>query len=160
MLKRIRSKRGRVFLSVLAVAGITTAAFAYWTGSGSGTGSASADGAQAPLVVNQTVTLDPMYPGDSPQTLSGDFDNNNQGPLYVGAVTASIASVTKAAGVTGTCDASDFTLTNPGMTVNAQVPAGNGVGSFSGATIQFNNKAGTNQDACQGATVELAYAVS
>lgn len=160
MLKRISSKRARVFLSVLAVAGITTAAFAYWTAGGSGTGSASADGAQAPLVVNQTVTLDPMYPGDSPQALSGDFDNNNEGPLYVGAVTASIASVTRADGVTGTCDASDFTLANPGMTVDAQVPAGAGVGSFSGATIQFNNKAGTNQNACQGATVELAYTVS
>jgi hypothetical protein len=46
------------------------------------------------------------------------------------------------------------------MTVGAEVPAGNGQGSWSGATLAFNNKADANQDACKGATVNLAYSIS
>lgn len=156
-----QSRVGRTLVAVVAVAGLATAAFAYWTAGGSGSGSASAAGAQDPLVANQTAVLTAMYPGDSPQTLSGDFTNPNDGPIQVNTVTASIASVTKAAGApAGTCDATDFALTDAVMTVNAQVPAGTNVGSFSGAKIQFNNKAGANQDACKGATVALAYAVA
>ena len=44
--------------------------------------------------------------------------------------------------------------------VNAQVPAGTGVGSWGTTdtpTIAFNNKAGENQDDCKNATVNLAY---
>jgi hypothetical protein len=67
--------------------------------------------------------------------------------------------VTKATGApAGTCDATDFTLANAAMTVNAEVPVGSGQGSWTGATIKFNNKA-TDQDACKGATVSLAYAI-
>ena len=143
---------------VLAVA-IAGAAFAYWTAGGSGTGTASVDATQA-LTANQTYVVQPMYPGDSPQTLSGDFDNPNAGPIYVSTVTASIDSVQKAAGApAGTCDATDFTLANATMTVNAQVPSGNGVGSWSGATINFNNKANADQNACKNATVNLAYSI-
>ena len=154
-----KSRAGRTLVALVAVAGLATAAFAYWTAGGSGSGSASADGAQTPLDVNQTGSLNPMYPGDSAQTLSGTFTNPNDGPIQVNTVTASIASVTKAAGVTGTCDATDFTLTDAVMTVNAQIAPGTG-GAWSGAKIQFNNKAGVNQDACKGATVALAYAVA
>ena len=45
------------------------------------------------------------------------------------------------------------------MSVNAEVAAGTAKGSFTGATIRFNDKA-TNQDACKGATVGLAYAIA
>ena len=141
---------------VLAVGGT---AFAYWTASGSGTGTAST-GTTSALTVVQTSTVTGMYPGDSPQTLSGNFDNPNAGPIHVTTVTVSIDSVTKAVGApAGTCDATDYTLASAAMTVNADVPAGNGAGSWTGATIQFNNKPATNQDACKGATVNLAYTV-
>ena len=113
------------------------------------------------LIPRQTTSLNPMYPGDSPQVISGNFDNGNDGPVYVTSVTASISSVVKAPSApAGTCDATDFTLASPVMTVNAQVPGGNGQGSFSGATIHFNNKTAVNQDACQDATVNLSYSVS
>jgi hypothetical protein len=102
-----------------------------------------------------------MYPGDSPQSLAGDFDNPNQGPMRVVTVTASIASVTKAAGApAGTCDASDFNLASATMSVGAEVSPGAGQGSWTGATIQFNDKPSANQDACQGATVDLSYIAS
>lgn len=153
------NRRRAAMLGALAVLAVGTA-FAFWTIGGSGTGSAAAQNPSANLVVNQTTTLAAMYPGDSAQTISGNFNNTNTGPVYAGTVTASIASVTKATGApTGTCDATDFTLANAAMIVNAEVPAGSGQGAWTGATIKFNNKA-TNQDACKGATVSLAYAIS
>lgn len=154
-----KKQLGTVF-AIVALAAISTAAYAYWTAGGSGTGSAAA-GSTVGLVPNQTTVLSPMFPGDSPQVISGNFDNSNSGPVQVATVTASITSVTKAVGApAGTCDATDFTLTDPVMTVNALVPAGVGVGAFTGAAIQFNNKPAVNQDACQEATVTLSYAVA
>jgi hypothetical protein len=144
--------------AALVVAGGT--AFAWWTAGGTGTGTAATAGTQSALTVVQTGTLTAMYPGDSAQALSGNFNNPNSGPIYVGTVTASISSVTKASGApAGTCDATDYTLANAAMTVNAEVPAGNAEGAWTGATIKFNNK-GSNQDACKGATVNLAYTIS
>jgi hypothetical protein len=129
------------------------AAFAYWTNSGSGTGDADT-GTNAAIVVNQTSTVTGMAPGVAAQALSGNFDNANAGPVYVAAVTAT---------VTGTdmpgCGVTDYTIAGT-ATVGAQVPAGTGVGSWSGLTIQFNNKAGVNQDACKNANVTIAYASS
>jgi hypothetical protein len=160
MFKSLKKNKRSLVLAVVAVVALTAGAIAYWTAGGAGTGSGNAAGAQTPLTVNQTTTLAAMYPGDSAQTISGNFDNPNPGPIYVGTVTASIASVTKAVGaVAGTCDATDFTLANAAMTVNAEVASGNAKGSWTGATIKFNNKA-SNQDQCKGATVNLAYTIS
>jgi hypothetical protein len=155
---RITKRKVAAVTGVLVLGGGT--AYAYWTATGSGTGSASTQSSVSALTVNQTSTVANMGPGDSPQTLSGTFNNSNPGPAYVGTVTASIASVTKATGaVAGTCDATDYTLANAAMTVNAQVPAGSSQGAWTGATLKFNNKA-TNQDACKGATVNLTYTIS
>ncbi len=137
-------------------------AFAYWTAAGgSGTGTAGT-GTSAAITVNQTSTVTAMHPGDTAQTLSGNFDNTNPGPVYVGTVTVSIASVFQEGVVAEGCDATDYTLAGAAMTVNAQVPVGSPELTvvWSGATIQFKNKADVNQDACQGATVNLAYAIS
>jgi hypothetical protein len=154
------TRRRSIVLGTVLALTVAGAAIAYWTAGGSGTGSGSAAGAQTPLTANQTTALTAMFPGDSAQTISGNFDNTNSGPIYVGTVTASIASVTKAGGApAGTCDASDFTLAGAAMTVNAEVPVGSAKGAFTGATIKFNNKA-SNQDACKGATVNLAYAIA
>jgi len=143
-------------MALLALTLFSGVAFAYWTMTGAGTGTASAGNVSA-LTVVQTTVLNPMYPGDSPQTISGDFNNPNPGPVYVTSVTASIGSVTKAGGApAGTCDATDFTLANATMTVGAEVPSGNAKGAWTGATIHFNDKS-TIQDACKGATVNLSY---
>jgi hypothetical protein len=158
---KFAKRRGLVLAGValtLAVAGV---AYAFWTGGGSGTGSGAAATGVSGLTANQTTTLTAMYPGDSAQTISGDFDNPNSGPVYVNSVSVSIASVTKAGGApAGTCDATDYTLSNAVMSVGAEVVAGNGKGSWTGATLAFNDKAATNQDACKGATVNLAYSIS
>jgi hypothetical protein len=152
-------RRRSVIAGIVVAVVAAGSALAYWTAGGSGTGSATAEGAQSPLTAVQTSTVTAMHPGDTAQTLSGNFNNPNSGPIYVSSIVASISSVTKAVGVSGTCDATDFTLAGATMTVNAEVPSGTAQGSWSGATIKFNNKA-TNQDACKGATVNLSYAVS
>jgi hypothetical protein len=144
--------------AVVALALASSAVYAFWTAGGSGTGTASV-GTVVNVTVKQTTSLTPMYPGDSAQTISGNFDNTNPGPVYVATVTASIGSVTKAGGApAGTCDATDFTLASATAPVNAEIPAGSGQGAWTGPTIKFNNKV-TNQDACKGATVNLAYAI-
>jgi len=132
------------------------AAVAWWTAGGSGTGSAST-GTVSSVTVVQTSVVTGLAPGLSAQTLSGTFNNPNSGPVYVTSVTASIASVTDTNGdpIVG-CNATDYTLSNALMTVGAEVAAGNAHGSWTGATLAFNNKA-SNQDACKGAVVHLAY---
>src|SRR4051794_13518613 len=159
-MSKFAKRRALLLIGAVATLAVAGAAFAFWTGGGSGTGSASAEGAQTGLTANQTTTLTAMYPGDSAQTISGNFDNPNSGPVYVSSVSVSIASVTKAVGApAGTCDAGDFTVASTTMNVGAEVSPGSGVGSFTGATIKFNNKA-INQDACKGATVSLSYTIA
>jgi hypothetical protein len=139
-----------VVLGLVGVLVVAGAAFAYWTTTGSGTGSAST-GTPTAVTVNQTSTVSALAPGSGTQALSGNFDNPNSGPVYVGSVTAVVSGTNK----TG-CDASDYTIAGT-ATVNAQVAAGTGVGSWSGLTIAFNNKPTTNQDSCKGAAVAIAY---
>ncbi|MFM9920120.1 hypothetical protein [Lacisediminihabitans sp. H27-G8] len=144
-------------VTVVLVGGGGAAAFAYWTATGTGTGT-GATGTNAAVTVVQTSTITNLRPGGAAQTLSGNFTNPNDSPTYVTSVTASIASVTKAGGApAGTCDATDYTLAAATMTVGAQVPSGTAQGSWTGATIAFNNKPAANQDACKGATVNFAY---
>ena len=133
-----------------------------YVGTGSaGAGSGQVAVARTPLRVNQTAALQAVAPGRPAQTLSGDFDNRNAGPVRVGTVTASIAAVTKAPGAAaGTCDAGDFTLARRAMRVGADVPEGHGTGAWAGATIQFHDKPGVDQNACMGATVKLRYTIS
>ena len=154
------TKRRGIALGLIMTLAIAGGAFAYWTAGGSGTGGAAAAAGPSTLNANQTTVLTAMYPGDSAQTISGNFDNSNTGPIFVNSVTVGIASVTKAVGApAGTCDATDFSLTGTTMAVGAAVPVGSGVGAFTGATIQFNNKP-SNQDACKGASVSLAYTIA
>ena len=156
----VRRRAVSVAIAMVAILAFSGVAFAYWTAGGSGTGTATAGTGPAALTVVQTSSLTAMYPGDTAQTLSGNFNNPNAGPVYVSTVTASISSVTKATGaVAGTCDATDFTLANATATVNAEVPSGTGKGAWTGPTIKFNDK-GTNQDQCKGATVNLSYTAS
>ena len=96
MTKRLSTTKKRLTVIVVAAAIILVgggAAFAYWTTAGSGTGTATT-GQPLNVVVNQTSTVSDLAPGLSAQTLSGDFDNPNPGPVYVTAVTVTIASVT------------------------------------------------------------------
>jgi hypothetical protein len=131
----------------LATSGV---AYAFWTGSGTGSGSASTGAGTGTVTVNQTSVVTDLAPGLPAQALSGNFTNAGTSPVYVAGITAAVT--TDKAG----CDATDYTLVQPSA-VNAEVAVGSGVGSWSGGSIQFNNKADANQDACKGATVTITY---
>jgi len=149
----------------LAIAAVTAlfltvggAAFAYWTlagGTGTGTGATGVqDGA---ITVNQSAVISDLRPGGAAQTLNGTFTNSGTGPSYVTNVTVSIASVVKAVGApAGACTSADYTLTGTTMAVGQQIQPGAANGTWTGATIAFNNT-GVNQDGCQGATVNFSY---
>ncbi len=159
-MSRFKSRKLAIVAGATLVLGGTGIAYAYWSAGGSGTGSAST-GTNVAITAVQTSTVAAMGPGDVAQTLSGNFTNTNSGPVYVTSVTASISTVVKAAGApAGTCTAADYTLANTVMAVGVQVPAGTAQGAWSGATLKFNNSATLNQDACKGATVNLAYTIS
>lgn len=133
-------------------------AFAYWTNSGSGTGTATT-GTNVGVTVNQTSSITGMYPGDTAQTLSGDFTNTNSGATWVTAVTATGYTI-DATHVTAGCTVAGGHYTLGGTAaVGANVPAGTSQGAWTGLTIQMNNL-GTNQDFCKGATVTVTYASS
>lgn len=151
-----KSRKSIVITGTVAGVLVGGAAFAYWTASGDGTGAATTSAGASNLAVNQTSSISNMYPGDSAQTIRGTVENKAANSAYVASVTATIAGVTKATGVAGTCDATDFTLASAVMPVAQDIASGATV-TFSGATIKFNNK-NENQDACKGATVNLAYA--
>jgi len=159
MRKHFTKKRIVILALLLIALSAVGGAIAYWTAGGSGTGTGTA-GTTSTLTANQTTVLTPMYPGDTAQTISGNFNNPNSGLIWVSTVTASISSVSMAVGhAPGTCDATDFTLANAVATVNAEIPAGLAKGAWTGPTIKFNDKA-SNQDACKNATVNLAYAIA
>lgn len=143
-------KRTVVLLTAAAVLVMGGIAFAYWTNTGSGTGSATT-GSNNSLVINQTSTITGLAPGQPAQTLSGNFDNPNDSPVYVTSVTAEVTGTDQAG-----CDATNYTIAGSAP-VNAEVPPEDGVGSWSGLTIQFNNKPAVNQDACKNAVVSIAY---
>ena len=138
--------------AVLLVA--AAGAYAYWTTTGSGTGSA-ADGTTVAITVNQTSVITGLYPGGPAAALSGNFDNTNPGAVRVGTVTASLVDVTGSVG-TPACTIADFQQNNPAASVNAEIVSGNGVGAWSGPSVQLLNS-GTNQDACKNASVNLSY---
>ena len=151
---QIKRKKTTVVLAMFLMLAVGATVYAFWTAGGSGSGETDT-GTTVELVANQTSVMTDMYPGDSPQTLSGTFDNPNEGPIYVASVTAAITGVS---GGDGACSAADYTLADATMLVGAEVPAGIGVGSWSGATIQFNNTT-SNQDGCKNATVTIGYTI-
>jgi len=139
---------------VLLVGG-GVAVYAFWSTGGSGTGSAST-GAPTTVTVVQTSTAADMYPGDAVD-LSGNFDNPNDSPVTITAVTATIGTFNAQANpALPACTQADFTITGTSNTPGAIAP-GTGVGAWSGLTITMIDSA-TNQDNCQNLdTVPIVY---
>jgi hypothetical protein len=131
------------------------AAYAYWTASGSGTGTA-ATAAGTSVVVVQTSSATGLYPGGS-VALSGNFNNPNAGAVVITSVTAAVhAFSTQPDNTKPACTQADFSITgtsnNPGS-----IAAGNGVGAWSGLTLNMANS-GTNQDNCKSlASIQIDY---
>ena len=143
-----------VLVAMLSAVGV---AIAFWTGGGSGTGSASAT-TNSTLTVNQTnAAITNLYPGAAAQALSGNFDNPNAGKVYVHNVTASVHPFSSQADPSHpACTQADFSI-GGSATVDAEVPAGNGVGSWSGLDVSLIDNPGANQDNCKGLSIQIDY---
>ncbi len=101
-MKRPAKKSVTVLVGLVVLLVGAGVAFTYWTNSGTGAGEAET-GTNAAIVVNQTSSVSAMAPGVAPQALSGNFDNDNTGPVYVAGVTATGTDQTG-------CPASDYTI--------------------------------------------------
>ena len=159
---KFTKKRVLAALSVVGVLAVAVTAFAYWTTSGSGSGSATA-GSDAGV----TVSGDPangIYPGGSAAVTSTVTNSSSTQKQFVTNlhVTISIDSVHAGNG----CSASWFTYkadsetsgdSNPhAVALNTEL-ATSGTKTVDGHVFMANPN--TNQDACKGATINLAYAV-
>jgi hypothetical protein len=143
---------------VLAGSGV---ALAYWTAEGHGPGYADTASGASKLAVAGNGTISNIFPGDKPQEISGTIFNQAPNSAYVHQVVATIGSVynSSTTALAAGCDASDFTIATPTMLVDQDIASQKTV-TFKGATIQFNNKPGINQDGCKGVHVFLNFVAS
>jgi hypothetical protein len=148
----ITGKRASVALGSTIAIVAAGVAFAYFTSSGSGTGSASV-GSSSAVTLHASISSN-LFPGSSsPVTLT--VDNPSSGVQRVG--TVSLSSITVDAGHS-TCSTAigggnpDFTMA--AVPVNQVINPGNGQSVAATGTLTMN-ETGTNQDACQGATLTL-----
>jgi len=136
---------------VFAAAGIVGWLSPTATGSEDSAASTPATG----VTINQTGDTD-VWLGVT-KTLSGTFDNPNAWPVRVTTVTATLGTVTKSTDAPeGTCDATDFAITNSTVAVDQDVAPGSHKGSWSGPVLVLVDKK-ADQDACLGATVTVNY---
>lgn len=149
---RITKSRGLTVLGCTAALALAAGAYAYFTSSGSGTGTASV-GTASPVTLHGTVSSS-LYPGSS-SLVSFTVDNPSSGSQRVGTIT--LSSITVDAGHS-TCSSAisggnpDFSM--PAVAVNKTFAPGNGLAVTPTGTLTMN-ETGTNQDACQGATLTL-----
>ena len=161
---RNTKKRVLVALSVIGVLAIAVSAFAYWTTSGSGNGSATA-GSDAGVTASGNPS-DGIYPGSSVPVTTTVTNSSSSQSQFVSNLHVTISIDT--AHATAGCDASWFTYKADsqasGSDTNPRTVALNTELAASGSTTVdghvFMADPNTNQDACKGATVKLAYAVN
>ena len=142
----------------LVLIGSVGLGYAYWTGaSGTGSGNATTAAAAPALTVSSSVVPTNMAPGVGPSGVTVTVKNTSATQnVYARQVAVVITSVSAAG-----CDATDYVLggTLPMVDAAGDLAPG-GTATFTGATLGFNNKTGTNQDACKGATVTLGFTAS
>jgi hypothetical protein len=111
------------------------------------------------VTAEQISTITGIAPGVEPALITGTVTNGSTETRYITTVTTRISSVVTApSAAPGTCDVSDYILTDAQMPVHRALAPGEKA-AFTGAKIGFNNKS-VNQDACKRATVTLRYDVS
>lgn len=147
-------RKKKVLGATVTLVALAGAAFAFWTATGTGTGTATTGDVQA-VTVNQTSTITGLAPGAAAVALSGNFDNPNDAAVALTSVTGEVLTDP----ATG-CDKAWYQIAGTGTVTDGSVPAGAGVGEWSGLTIQLVNDAAINQDACKNATVTITYTAS
>jgi hypothetical protein len=145
-------KRALVALGCACALAVTGAAIAYFTSSGSGTGTATV-GSSSAVTLHATISSS-LYPGSS-SPVSFTVDNPSSGVQRVGTVSLTSISVDSGHSTCSTTISGgnpDFTMA--AVPVNQVINPGNGQSVAATGTLTMN-ETGTNQDACQGATLTL-----
>jgi hypothetical protein len=157
------------FKKKLAAAGIAAAvtlggglaAVAYWSQDSVGHGTAST-GSQSGNEVTGSNAAGTLSPSSSPQDLTASVTNHGLDEA-VPTVTVSFTVTKNAAAAAGDCDNSNYVLSPADGVMtpadNSTLASG-GTRSYGGVSINYVNSASVNQDACQGATVNLTYTAS
>lgn len=167
-MKRFTRKQiAAVAVTAVLVAGGGSIAFAYFTASGSGTGSATiGTGPGDAFTLTSSGPDTPLTPGGGAQQFDVSIQNTSVESAYIGEVSMSVLSnsVTGDAETPGGddivgCAASWFTV-SPSMVVNTNVGAGDTV-TASGLGLDLPSismsESGTDQDACEGSTIGIAF---
>ena len=151
---RILSKKSKTIIAAAAIIGLTGSgvAYSFWTIGGTGGGTAST-GTVVGITVNQTSSVAGLYPGGPAQSISGNFDNGNAGPVYVTSVSATLGLLPSG------CVPADFTISGTAP-VNTNVASGSGVGSWGGTLAITMNNTGSNQDGCKVKSIPLVLTSS
>lgn len=168
-----KRKRLIVPLTVGFVLVGAVAAYAYFTNTGTGTGTATV-GEATPWTVAADVAVGDLFPGVGSNAVTVTVTNNGSGNQLLSQLVATIGAPT-GTGTDGTipaCTAADFalssddsswTITNGGLTATLPniaddlAPTATHVATH--LSVSMVNAA-TNQDNCQGATVNLSVAAS
>lgn len=157
-MRRFFGRKQIVFLAALAIAAATAVGgYAYFTTPGSGSGTATV-GTSTALTITQTGTITGLLPGSAAVPITYTITNSaGNGAQNLGIVSATIGSVT---GGSGTCDASNFTVAAASSPVGTIADGATYTSSASTEPTLQMIETGTNQDACQGATVSLSLSAA
>jgi hypothetical protein len=111
-----------------------------------------------PAVEIDTSTMSDLYPGGPAQPINLSVTNPGTAPAALNTVSIAISSITNQHSSAGpACDPSWYTIVPPSV-IDGSVAAGQTwIDSPSGATIELTNIPSVDQDACQGATVNLNF---
>jgi len=170
-MKRFTHKKAAVVaVSTLLALGGGGIAFAYFTSGGSGSGTAQVGATQGDaFTISTPGPQNYLFPGNGPQTFVIHVTNNTGQDAYVGTVYLSVATygdTGDAATADGQdipgCSASWFTVT-PSYDIDHVVPADGSIdtsGDEAPAPSIEMPAANVDQDACQAASVGIAFTTS
>jgi hypothetical protein len=131
-------------LAMVAVLALAVSAWAYFSSTGAGTGTAKVGSStQIALSSDQVSNL---YPGGADVPVTVHVSNPGSGAEFVGTISGTVAD-------NGACLGSWFTV-DP-ITYNADVAGGHN-GADATTAVRMADS-GTDQDACQGATMTINW---
>ena len=143
-MKRFSKRTWVAIVAVLAIAMSAIGAFAYFTAAGSGTGNAEV-GAATAVVITSDANVTDLYPGGGDESVDVHVNNPGSGQQFVNDVSGTVAD-------NGGCLGSWFEVDT--VDLNANIAPG---ATVDATTAVRMNDSGTNQNACQNATLTINW---
>ena len=153
MVSGAQGRRVAAVLATLAlalVAGVAASALLHSGFTATNNGSGASPVASTSSWVLSSTSLSGIAPGIAPMTIRGTATNASNQTQYIGTVSPTVTGTSNSG-----CTAADFVVTSG--VINTDVASGSTGLNF--GTIAFNDTA-SNQDACQGVTVNLSFTSS